>query len=316
MYRYLIYGIIVESEVEFMQLLKADENIDLTLLQDGCNNGRADLTIHQGDCKDEVMDYLEKKDCLKRRYSIGLEYSAFFNKGGYYIIKNGNEIIFEMKEGYTTAIVSGWLLGFAMTMALLQKRVLAIHCSAVTADDGAFIISGEPGAGKSSLTRKLLERDYKIMADDVAAVKIKDDHAVVYPAFPFQKLCRNEVESRNFDMNELIYIGEDKDKFLVPVKDKFVAQPQKLKFMLFLRKGDVDEVIVKKLSGLEQLMAIRQNVFLHKLSGEWENFPEVLNLALAIAGHCPVYMIIRPVEGNSQDIMADLAEKINNGEEI
>ncbi len=316
MYRYLIYGIIVESEVEFMQLVKADDDVDIKLLQDGCNSGKADLTIYQGDCKDEVLKYLEEKDCMKRRYSIGLEYSAFFNKGGYYVIKNGNEIIFEMQEGYTTKIVGGWLLGFAMTMALLQKRVLAIHCSAVVADDGAFLISGVPGAGKSSLTRKLLERGYRIMADDVAAVRKKDDHATVYPAFPYQKLCRNEVESRNFDMNELIYIGEDKDKFLVPVKDKFVVEPQNLKFMVYLRKGNIEEVAVRKLAGFEQLMALRENIFLHKLYGEWENLPEVLNLALGIAGQCPVYMIIRPTEGNSQDIMADMVEKINRGEEV
>ena len=86
--------------------------------------------------------------------------------------------------------------------------------------------------------------------------------------------------------------------------------------MAFLRKGNVDEVVVKKLAGFEQLMGFRQNIFLHRLYGDWEKIPEVMNLTLAIASHCPVYMIVRPEEGNSQDIMANIVEKINRGEEL
>jgi hypothetical protein len=324
MYRYLIYGMIVESEVEFMQLVKADGDVDTSLLQNENSTGEADIRIVEKKCKEEVTEYLEKLGRLKWKYEIGLDYSCFFNRGGYYVIRDGKEIAFEVSEGFTPATVSSWLLGFAMTMALLQKRLLAVHCSAVAADDGAFLISGEPGAGKSSLTRKLLERGYKIMADDVAAVSLKENHSensangkyvAVYPAFPYQKLCRNEVESRNFDMDELIYIGESKDKFLVPVKEKFVIQPQKLKFMVFLCVGDVEELKVEKLAGMSQYMALRQNLFLHKLYGDWESIPEVINLSMGIAGQCPIYLIVRPKEGNSQDKMADIVEKIVAGED-
>jgi len=259
MKRYSLYGLVIETEVEFLQLTKVNED----------DMSPADVIIRQDKCADEVIDYLTKVDALECQYEIGLEYSCFMNKGGYYVIKGGREIIFETKEGYTPENLSSWLLGYAFAMLLLERRTLAIHCSAVcqdreSEDDGAILIAGEPGAGKSSLTKKLLEEGYKIMADDVAAVRLEDE-VNVYPAFPYQKLVRNEVEKRGLNKDELIYINEDKDKFLVPVGNAFCAEPRKIKFMVFIVVADVTEVQVKKLSGIEQLMAFRTNLFLHRL---------------------------------------------------
>ena len=314
MNRYRIYGLIVESEVEFIQLERARED-----------EGSLDNTIYikQEKCSDEVMDVITKADALDKQYHIASEASYFFNKGGFYAIKNGRDIIFETKEGYMPQTVSAWLLGYCMAILLYERRTIAIHCSAVSGENGAFLISGEMGAGKSSLTRKMLERGFKIMADDVAAVRLQTapgedkENAFVYPAFPYQKLCRNEVESRNFNMDELIYIDEAKDQFLVPVKDKFVSDPQKLKFLIFLVVAtNVDDVEVQKMTGLNQLLSIRQNVFLHRLKGDWENSKEYSELCLKVAANCPVYLIARPIEGNSQEKIADIVEKIYRGEEV
>lgn len=308
MFRYKIYGLNIDSEVELLQLEKGDDS------------SFVDVQIRQGDCKSEVISFLQEKDATKRRYEIGLDYSCFENKGGFYIIRGGREIIFECREGYTPALISGWILGYAMAMLLLQRKILAIHCSAVAIPDkdrnggfepaGAVLISGVSGAGKSSLTRKLLERGYHIMADDVAAVKFDGEKALVFPAFPYQKLCRNEVDSRKIDHDGLIYIDEDKDKFLVPVGDVFVSEPQTLKLMAFLTVGDVKEVTIRKLTGFEQFLGFNNSLFLKVLKGPWENFPEVINLSMELASKCPVYQIIRPLEGNSQDRMADEVEAI------
>lgn len=309
MFRYKIYGLVIDSEVEFMQLEKADDS------------SFADVIIRQDNCREEVVSYLLEKDATKRRYDIGLDFSCFENKGGYYSIRGGKEIVFECKEGYSPKTVSGWILGYSMAMILLQRRILAIHCSAVVIPDktsdskefssgGAVLISGVSGAGKSSLTRKLLERGFHIMADDVAAVTFDGERDLVYPAFPYQKLCRNEVDSRKLDYEELIYIDEDKDKFLVPVGDVFVSSPQPLKLLIFLVPGDVEKVQVTKLTGFDQFIGIFNNQFLKVLKGPWENKPEVINLAMQLASKCPVYRIVRPVEGDSQDRIADEVEAI------
>lgn len=296
MFRYKIYGLITESDVEFPHLVKAE------------NTEEAEVFIRQGSVGDEVNHYLDEAGI--RAYDIGFTKSILRNKGGYYIVDRGKEILYETREGYTPEMVGPWLLGFCYAMLLLQRRMLAVHCSAIADKEGAFLISGVPGAGKSSITRVLLERGYGIMADDVAAVRLKEDGAVVYPAFPYQKLCRNEVEKREMDEDDLIYINEDKDKYLVPVGNAFVGEERNLRFLIFIVVSETDRVSVTKLSGLNQLFALRENLFLARLKGPWLNDKNLMDLCLKVASGCPVYLIERPDGVDTLKEMADTVEKI------
>ncbi len=296
MFKYKIYGLITETDVEFAHLVTADEQ------------SASDVIIHRGNIKDEVTAHLDTVGA--RAYDIHFDRSVFRNKGGYYKITDGKEIVYETKEGYTPEMVGPWLLGFAYAMLLLERNTLAVHCSAISDKDGAFLISGVPGAGKSSLTKVLLERGYGIMADDVAAVRIDNDGTNVYPAFPYQKLCRNEVEKRELDEDDLIYINEDKDKFLVPVNEAFVGEKRPLRFLIFIVVSNTDKVAVQKLSGLNQLFALRENLFLARLTGPWLNEKPLMDLCLKVASGCPVYLIERPAGVDTLSEMADTVEKI------
>ncbi len=296
MFKYKIYGLVIETDVLFNQLVKADDNEN------------ADVIIKAGNISDEVNAYLDQQ--VIKSYDIGFEKSCFRNKGGYYSISQGKEIIYETKEGYTPEMVGPWLLGFALAMLLLQRSILAVHCSAIADKDGAFLISGVPGAGKSSLTRVLLERGYGIMADDVAAVKIEENGTFVYPAFPYQKLCRNEVQKRELDEEELIYINEDKDKFLVPVDEAFVGEKRPLKYLIFIVVSNNEKVTVHKLTGLNQLFALKENLFLTRLKGSWLNAKPLLDTCLKVASGCPVYMIERPYGVDTLQEMADTVENL------
>ncbi len=298
MKKYSIYGLILESDMDFIQLEPMSDE-----LVDADNNV---VTIRSADIANEVLEELEGSPV---NYKISFTKSCFKNSKGFYLIKNGNEILYEPNEDFSDTQVAPFIIGYCLAMALLQRNILAVHCSAVClpngAGEGAILISGEPGAGKSSVTRKLVENGYGIMADDVAAVR----EGMVYPAFPYQKLCRNEVEKRNLATDKLIYIDEDKDKFLVPVNENFVSEPQKLKGMIFMTAADVSQVQMERLSGINQLFAFKHNLFLHRFTGEWLNDPNLLNLCLKTAGDCPVYMVVRPQNG---DFVSEIAEIISN----
>ena len=58
-----------------------------------------------------------------------------------------------------------------------------IHCSTVTKDGRAVMITGPSGSGKSDLTLRLLDRGFKLVSDDQTIIK-KDADKVVASAPP------------------------------------------------------------------------------------------------------------------------------------
>ena len=301
MYRYKIYGIILESEFEFNLLVPTDESDDTRYV----------ITIKERDIEEDVIHFLKENNATERRYDIGFKKSAFENQGGYYLIQNGNEIIVKLKDGFTYETVSAWILGYALSMALLQKGIMTIHCSALSTGNNAILISGTPGAGKSSLAGKLLENGLKLMADDVAGIHFKDNDCMVYPAFPFQKLCSNEIEKRGLEKSNLIYINEDKDKYLVPVKEIFESEPKKLQYFFFIVKAQVDRLTISQMTGFDCFMAIKENLFLHRLiGGTWESKPQVINACMKIAANSKIYLVFRPENKDTLDELCDEITKI------
>ncbi len=298
MYRYTIYGILVESEFEINLLLPANDH----------DRYVETVTIKETDVEDEVKLFLKESAAMIKHYEIGLTKSAMENIGGFYLIQNG-QILVKIKSGYNYETISPWILGYCLSMALLQKGVLTIHCSAIATDNGAILISGTPGAGKSSLAGKLLEHGYKLMADDVAAIRFVDGNCLVYPAFPFQKLCSNEVEKRKLDKDTLIYINEDKDKYLVPVTDIFECNSRILKAFFYIIKAPVDCLTIQKLSGFECFLSIKDNLFLHRLTGKWETSPEVINQCMKTASMCDIYLITRP---ENADTLEEISQEVIN----
>lgn len=296
MYRYKIYGMMIKSEFKINPLIPTNEPY----------RSEETITVKESDIENEVKLFLKESNASDKQYEIRLEKSAIENKGGFYLIQNG-QISVKLKSGYTYDAVSPWILGYCLSMALLQKGILTIHSSAIATDSGAILIAGTPGAGKSSLAGRLLGHGYKLMADDVAAIRIVDDSCIVYPAFPYQKLCSNEIEKRKLDKNTLIYINEDKDKYLVPVSGIFESTPQKLKAFFYLVKAPVNELVIRKLSGFECFLSIRDNLFLHRFSGKWETAPEIITQCMKSASVCDVYLITRPENLNT---LEEISQKI------
>ncbi|MBE5837317.1 hypothetical protein [Butyrivibrio sp.] len=299
MYKFEIYGLNINSDIEFEQLRPWCT---------GDRDAQNEIIVKKENIKDEVNLLLKDTDMV---YKITYEVSCFKNSRGYFLIKNGSEIYYEPRENKSVYELKTFILGYCISMVLLQRMIITIHCSAVcppkdSPSEGAFLIAGMPGAGKSTITRKLLEKGFLLMADDVAAIK-KEEDALVYPAFPYQKLCRNEVEKRHLDMRELVHVADDEDKFFVPVREAFESTPQRLKGMFILMITDGTDVEIQKLSGLSQFMTIRQNLFLHRLKGEWESKKELMELCMEVAKDCPVYVIARP---DGIDTTDDITHKI------
>lgn len=294
MYQYSLYGCTISSTMEFPQLVVAN------------TKNESDVVILDGGIPSEVLEEAEKN-----YYEIDDKVSWFQNHTGVFYIAKGSVIRYQLKEGANIQYARTYILGYAISMLLLQRDIMTIHCSAIAGEDGAILIAGQSGSGKSTITTSYLKEGYQLMADDIVAVRINEEEKVMAcPAFPYQKLCRDAVNREGFQPDELIYIDEDKDKFLVSRKEQFTDHPVKVKAMVMLGVYDGDKVEVEEITGVNKLMAVRENLFLKRLSGEWLGKANLIKTCLEIGSKVPIYVVMRPEKSDTRLELKETLDKI------
>lgn len=278
-YYYRVYGIVMETDIEFMQLVKADAV------------EAPDIMIRAGILPEYMSNHPEQK-----KYEFGETLSWLNNRTCTFMIENGKIITYQVKEGAREGYLQTYLLGFGLSMLFLQRGEMAVHCSALHNGKEAILIAGESGSGKSTTTDAYLEAGWKLMADDMAVVKLAPETKVpmVYPAFPFTKLCRNAALERGYALEELIYIDEEKDKFLVPYKGEFELTPKPLSKFLLLSVQEGEEVVSKEITGFDKFHVCVNNLFLRRLLGPRKYAPAIGQKCLEIIANVEVYMLTRP----------------------
>ena len=310
MYYYKIYGQCVVSDLEMPRLLCADPA--------DCTDDQS-ISVIQGNMP-APYDQMPGKS-----YHYSSDISFLSNDGCNLLIINGKKIIYEIKPNpYSKSLVS-YILGFGMAMLFLQRKQLAFHCSCVAKDERAILICGPSGSGKSTITNALIKKGFKLMSDDMTIVDpLHPDHPMAYPAFPFQKLCRNVVDNQKLDKNNLEYINETKDKYLVP-EPAFYDKAAPVHAMIHLAVSDTlptDSDVTHfpnsvsfawcRLKGLTTWEACKQALFLHAcVAGELHE-KTLAEPTLRFSSLCPMYQIVRRNNADSTEGIVKLIEKIIN----
>lgn len=279
MFFYKVYGVTIASDLEFPQLVVSDDT------------SRYDVAIEETEFSKKID---EKSARIK--YEFGHEYSWLCNTTCQIQVYDGKRITYALTGNGNPEWLQTYILGYGMSMLALQRDMLPIHCSVVADEKGAVLIAGESGAGKSTATTAFLKAGYTLMADDMAWA----DGTMVYPAFPYQKLCRDVVEREGYDMDELIYIDEQKDKFLARYRGEFSTGARPMKGFVLLHMTSEECVTVREITGFERLHVYVGNLFLRKLMTREQKYaPYIGKIGLEMASKVPLLCIGRPIEGDT-----------------
>lgn len=292
MYQYRIYGMCLLSDIRFPQLQTASAEDANTLPQ---------VTVAEASFPAQF-----RRDATHYSH-IAKDVSYLSNSYCYLLVEQGNRISYEKKGEVSDLLLGGYLLGWGLSMLCHQQGRLALHGSCVAGPDGAILICGNSGSGKSTVTRELLSRGYTFLADDISVLQFSDNTVSASPAFPYQKLCRDAVERLALPQEELIYIDEKKDKFLVPYKGSFPTAPVPVCGLAFLTVTEKDTLTVTELSGVDKFRTCMNTLFLKPLFGESLYAPENGIMGLNLAARIPVYRIERPAnKDSSKEIVSKL----------
>lgn len=290
MHYYYIYGVNISSEIELYKL----EEIPMP--------AAIDILIHFGFPDSDIVEMIKDK-ITSSMNKIRVWYR---NEFGIFIMKNGNEIIIAPNENISLTDIASFVLGWCIAFIFQQRNHSAIHCSCLTINDRAILVSGCSGSGKSTTALKLIEKGYKYLCDDIAMVT-PDNSLSIMPAFPCQKICRDV--AKNINNESIQYVDEKKDKFAYFNYADFCDKPQKLQTMFIIEKYDGDSIKFEELKGLKKLNGLIAMLFLFDAYKSLSFPKDEINRCIAIAGQIPIYKIYRP---QSQNTVEEICNIINN----
>lgn len=277
--RYRLYNLIIDSDLELALLPKDD------------GEGGADLVVRQGRVAFDLPNALHEVSW----YQVGREaFVVEIQKVARFKVCQGRHVTIERFFGAGDNEVALYLLGSVIAGALLQRDVFLLHACAVAADSGAILIAGEPGAGKSTLTAALVRQGYRLVADDVCLLTIKDGRAMVHPGYPYIKLWSDSLDLLDISAHGLSRVQSGENKFYWPVGAFFGDAPQPVDAFFELASGDGAEVVLSKLSGVDRILTLIRNGY----RGEFLQFigSHKANIVYwtAVAGRFPLFRLFVP----------------------
>ena len=279
-YYYKVYGLTVESDIVCDELVLWDERLD---------NEIPDVIIELGELPVEVQRLLEEGKTYQ--YESDLMWFKVPNIATYCISK-GKTVSINKDPKATVLDVKQFLLGSCLGMIMLQRDMIAIHGGTVVINEKGLLITGERGAGKSTLTSTLREKGYPLLADDVSAFKLNE----VQPAYPQQKVCEDMMELLGYNPDHYRSISLDsKKKYLIPVKNQFNNQAKPVQAIIeLIDDNQVQNLEVKELKGTEKLMTIYRNIYRIEMKMYAGINPDFLKRCVELAQEVLVYQMRRP----------------------
>lgn len=298
-YKYYLYGMYVESEIEIEEAYSVEfEN-------------EPEVKITLGQMPEEVNKMYEGRGKDESFLATSVDELVFRipNVAEYWVTKD--KITVNKFEEAKLSDVKCFILGSCFGYCMLLRKKVVMHGGGISKNGKGLIITGESGAGKSTVTDALIGTGYQFIADDVCALSEIDERVHIDMAYPQQKLCRDAAVNKGYDLSELIYINEDRDKFAIRLKDGFLKDGADFDYLFEIVVSEENELSYKKVTGHEKLMLLLRNVY----RGEdgfktWGVPTDYMQKCLKIASTVNIYQIARPKDLNTLPQIVEFIDKI------
>lgn len=188
MRRYWVYGLILDSELPFPELVEIPRE-----------ETAAEVTLRFDQLESVVLDWQSLGPHF--RYADNAFLTVICPECRF-VCQNGNEIIIEMKAGFSLMEIRTHILGGGLAVILQQRGSFAFHVSAVDTPNGAWAFTGPSGAGKSTSAALIAKRTgWPLITDDVALIQMVDSTPMISGGVVKLKLWKDSMDLVGVDMN-------------------------------------------------------------------------------------------------------------------
>ena len=225
-------------------------------------------------------------------------------------VRNGEEIVIDPCPEAEEGLLRLFLLGTAFGCILHQRKLLPLHANAILHKGEAVLFLGHSGVGKSTLAAAMKGRGYKVLADDVCAVKVQHgEEPLVYPGIPQIKLWKETVEYLGGDVNSMKRLFWEEEKYSLPVQHFYYDKPLRIKSMYVLHVHVGMKLSILDMNPLEKIHAIKNYTYRKGMVVKMGIVTGNLNMCGLLARSAPLRIILRP---NTGFLLRELIELIEN----
>lgn len=278
MHYYTAYRFTLASSLilpEFQETIRSFPDIQISIISESLDNGKKDEEI--------VVNKLMN--------GISFDWDGF----GRYEIRNGREISVAPREHANQDVTRIPLYNVALAAVLQQKNLLVLHGSAIEINGKAFILLGNKGHGKSSLTVALLKRGHRLLSDDVTAVSFRDTIQVL-PGIPIVKLWPDTMKFIGLDVKKTRLFYPGITKRICAIKEQFCNTSLPIGAIFVLNYGKA--MTLHNIPALKKLLNLSgYQYFAHfRKAFSLESQRRILEQCRRLAENADMYEFIRPLD--------------------
>lgn len=292
-YHYRVYGLILESQIPFPDLPETSEShADVLIL-------KGSVSEHLENPRDTGYKYeASRNQVLINTYSVAK-----------ILVSDGKTMIVEPRKGALDIEIRLLLFGWGMGALLHQRKFLPLHAGVISTGDECVVFCAQSGTGKSTLLSAFLKKGYQLIDDNIAAIRMNNGSAFVWPGYPEIKLMNDaltHLKDEPFPVRGQVL--RRSLKFAVNVSSQFYDSPSPVK-KIYVIKRDDSILKVNQLKGGTLFHSLAENTFCLQYAKGMGIVAENFNLIRCLAECAPVCEVRYSTQFVSPDNLAEALEK-------
>jgi hypothetical protein len=267
-YRYGVYGIVVSSDTPLD--LPPDTHGGVARVECVSAPAAAFLAATDGHGDDADSDSWYRYTVLRD----GSTYVRWRTIGEFLVSADGRRVMFRRFDRASLESFQVYLLGQALSFALVRQGFEPLHATAVVVDGRAVAFLGSNAFGKSSLAACFLEAGSRLLTDDLLILGESRNRILAYPGPPrlklFPKIARRFLGQ---DVTKRVRMNPDTEKLILPIEEhRRHGQPVALDAIYALAAPRdacrTPGVTIERLSPREAFLELLKGTFNRRLTNQ------------------------------------------------
>lgn len=290
MYRYLVFGLKVASEIELNCYAHKFD--------------KSDVTITFGN---EIETYVDSASFIKvSKKKIVLNFVDL----GIFEVLDGNQIIIHLIKKADYNGVRLFLLSQVFACLLILRGTFPLHGSTISKDNIGLTILGSSGSGKSTLSTALMQKGWKMVTDDIISIHYENNRAHIVPSFPFQKIWEDTAQLLDIDISQSESLYKRENKYFFTEEEYFSNELVEAHYIIELNVSDDCEISYELVSKGMTLPILIDNSYRYHIVADTHQLRGHMSYISKLCNQVQCYKLMRPTRGNTINNLIAIVEEI------